>query len=62
MTDNPQTKGREDNGAAPRSKPEASDAEVERTGTRERQTAGPDGPDPTVVGDTFKNSGKKNPG
>jgi len=51
-----QTDGREANGAIPGGKPEAAvdDAAVKRTGQHERQSAGPDGPDPTVVGDTFK--------
>lgn len=55
MTDN-QTEGPERNGATPAGKPEAatSDADVKRTGQRERRSAGPDGPDATAVGDTFK--------
>ena len=55
MTDK-QSPGRDDNGAVPGDKPDAStsDAEVRRTGERERKSAGPDGPDATEVGDTFK--------
>ncbi|MCS6624552.1 hypothetical protein N0B44_16670 [Roseibacterium beibuensis] len=52
-----QTPGRDDNGAIPLGKPDAStsDAAVKRTGEREKRSAGPDGPDATEVGDTFKN-------
>ena len=55
MTDK-QSEGRDDNGAIPPGKPDAStsDAAVKRTGERERRSAGPDGPDATEVGDTFK--------
>lgn len=58
MTDKNQTEGRVDNGAIPPGKPDAStsDAAVKRTGERERRSAGPDGPDATEVGDTFKQS------
>lgn len=58
MTDKNQTEGRVDNGAIPSGKPDAStsDAAVKRTGERERRSAGPDGPDATEVGDTFKQS------
>ena len=54
--DDIQTEGRDDNGAIPPGKPDAStsDAAVKRTGERERRSAGPDGPDATEVGDTFK--------
>ena len=31
-------------------------AAIEKTGRKSRQAAGPDGPDATVVGDTFKKS------
>lgn len=56
MTNRNQTEGREDNGAIPPGKPDAStsEAEVRRTGERERRSAGPDGPDAAEVGDTFK--------
>lgn len=51
-----QTDGRDDNGAVPGGKPDAStsDAAVKRTGERARTSAGPDGPDAAEVGDTFK--------
>jgi len=56
MDDKNQTEGRDDNGAIPLGRPDAStsEAEVKRTGERERRSAGPDGPDATEVGDTFK--------
>ncbi len=57
MSDRKQSQGREDNGAVPTSKPGTSDADVKRTGRQERKTAGPDGPDATEVGDTFKTRG-----
>lgn len=55
MTDK-QSAGRDDNGAIPLGKPDASTSEaaVRRNGERERKSAGPDGPDATEVGDTFK--------
>ena len=58
MTDK-QSEGRDRNGASPGGKPEAAvdDAAVKRTGERERRSAGPDGPDATAVGDTFKKTG-----
>ncbi|WP_309628701.1 hypothetical protein [Brevundimonas sp.] len=64
MTDRDQSKGREKNGASPGGKPDAStsDAAVKRTGERSRVAAGPDGPDAGVIGETFKNSGKKTGG
>jgi hypothetical protein len=51
-----QTEGRDNNGAIPPGRPDAStsDAAVKRNAEREQQTAGPDGPDATEVGDTFK--------
>ncbi|MNS93040.1 hypothetical protein D3C86_1653630 [compost metagenome] len=51
-----QSKGREDNAAAPGGKPDAatSDEAVKRTGLRARQSAGPDGPDAKEIGDRFK--------
>lgn len=56
MTDDIQTPGRDDNGAIPLGKPDASTSEaaVKRTGERARRSAGPDGPDAAEVGDTFK--------
>lgn len=58
MTDR-QTEGRTKNGAEPGGKPDGStsSAAVKRTGQKERQSAGPDGPDATVIGDTFKKTG-----
>ncbi|SFS36684.1 hypothetical protein [Brevundimonas viscosa] len=51
-----QTEGRDENGAIPLGRPDAStsDAAVKRNAERELETAGPDGPDATEVGDTFK--------
>ena len=51
-----QPPGRDDNGAIPLGRPDAStsDAEVKRNAEREQRSAGPDGPDATEVGDTFK--------
>ena len=51
-----QTDGRDDNGAIPLGRPDAStsDAAVKRNAEREKKSAGPDGPDATEVGDTFK--------
>ena len=56
MSDRNQTEGRDDNGAIPPGKPDAStsDAAVRRNAEREKRSAGPDGPDATEVGDTFK--------
>lgn len=56
--DRVQTEGREKNGAEPLGKPDAltPEAEVKKVGQHERRTAGPDGPDATEVGDTFKNA------
>ncbi|GLK47230.1 hypothetical protein GCM10017620_02030 [Brevundimonas intermedia] len=54
--DRKQTEGRERNGAEPTGKPDAltSDADVKKVGEQERRSAGPDGPDATEIGDTFK--------
>ncbi len=51
-----QTEGREKNGAMPADTPDpaTSQADTEKTGRRERTSAGPDGPDATEVGDTLK--------
>lgn len=51
-----QSQGRKDNAASPGGKPDpaTSDEAVRRTGLKSREAAGPDGPDATVVGDTFK--------
>jgi len=54
--DREQTEGREKNGADPAGKPDAltSDKDTKKVGHAERQSAGPDGPDATEIGDTFK--------
>ena len=51
-----QSEGRKRNGASPAGKPDAttSDEDVKRTGKAETRSAGPDGPDATEVGNTFK--------
>ena len=51
-----QTDGRRRNGASPGGKPDASTPtkNVEAVGGHERRSAGPDGPDATAVGNTFK--------
>lgn len=54
--DREQSDGRKANGAEPGGKPDGStsDKAVQRTGERERESAGPDGPDAAEVGETFK--------
>lgn len=54
--DKEQSDGREANGATPGGKPDASTSSkaVEKTGKAETRSAGPDGPDATEIGDTFK--------
>ena len=56
MSDPKQSEGRKRNGAMPGGKPDGStsEADVRRTGEASRRKAGPDGPDATEVGDTFK--------
>lgn len=56
MTERQQTDGRKDNGASPGGKPDAttSDADVKRVGEASRRKAGPDGPDASEIGETFK--------
>ncbi len=51
-----QTDGRRKNGAAPGGKPDASTSKkaVRENGLREQHSAGPDGPDSSVIGETFK--------
>ena len=51
-----QSEGRRKNGAEPGGKPDQTtpDAAVEAVGKQARRAAGPDGPDATEVGDTFK--------
>ncbi|MDB5437928.1 MAG: hypothetical protein JWM33_355 [Caulobacteraceae bacterium] len=55
MSDN-QTKGRRANAAEPLGERSGlvSRTATTKTGKREITTAGPDGPDATVIGDTFK--------
>ena len=50
------TKGREANAAQPLGERQGivSKAQTEKTGRKERRTAGPDGPSAKEVGDTFK--------
>lgn len=54
--DDKQTEGRQKNGAMPGGKPDASTSndDVRKTGKQERKSAGPDGPDASVIGETFK--------
>lgn len=54
--DRKQTRGREKNGAAPGGKPDPATPErdVKHVGEQEQRSAGPDGPDATEIGDTFK--------
>ena len=58
MADKPNTEGREQNAAEPLGELTALGGKdkVQTTGERERKSAGPDGPDATVIGDTFKRS------
>ncbi len=51
-----QSDGRRENGATPGGKPDAatSKEDVRKVGKAETRSAGPDGPDATEVGDTFK--------
>lgn len=54
--DSDNTKGREENDAGPLgARPGVvSERETMRIGKKEAKSAGPDGPDATAVGDTFK--------
>ncbi len=54
--DREQTEGREKNGADPAGKPDpaTSDKAVKAVGEAEQQSAGPDGPNASAVGETFK--------
>lgn len=56
MTAPKQSQGRQDNAATPGGRPDGStsDTAIKRTGQKSQHAAGPDGPDATVVGDTFK--------
>ena len=51
-----QSEGRKKAGATPGGKPDAStsDEAVRRVGEESTRRAGPDGPDASVIGDTFK--------
>ncbi|WP_428151447.1 hypothetical protein [Brevundimonas sp.] len=59
MTERDQSEGRKANGAHAAGKPDAStsDAAVKRTGEQARRSAGPDGPDASEIGETFKKTG-----
>lgn len=54
--DEKQSEGRKANGAEPGGKPDGSTstAAVKANGRREASSAGPDGPDASAVGETFK--------
>jgi hypothetical protein len=56
MAHHPHTEGREKNAAEPLGEATALGGKdkVQKTGERSREAAGPDGPDATEVGDTFK--------
>lgn len=56
MTEDDQTDGRRKNGAEPGGKPDGttSTEAVEKTGRAGQIAAGPDGPDASAIGDTFK--------
>ncbi|MGI4817903.1 MULTISPECIES: hypothetical protein [unclassified Brevundimonas] len=51
-----QTEGRTKNGAVPvtKSTPDAPDKGAQKAHEKSQQRAGPDGPDATEIGDTFK--------
>ena len=55
-SDEPNTEGRKDRAAQPLGERRGvtSHEDTMKTGKRETKTAGPDGPDATYVGDTFK--------
>jgi hypothetical protein len=55
-SDDPQTKGREENAAAPLGdRPgQVSKADTKKTGEESQRRAGPDGPSAAEVGDTFR--------
>lgn len=56
--DREQTKGREKNGAMPGGRPDETtpDEDIVRNGRRAARSAGPDGPDAGVIGETFKSA------
>jgi hypothetical protein len=58
MGDKSNSEGREKNEALPLGERSGlvSEAATKRTGLAERKSAGPDGPDATEIGDTFKAS------
>jgi len=58
MADQPNTEGRRANDAEPLGEATALGGKdkIQKTGERERKSAGPDGPDATEIGDTFKQS------
>lgn len=51
-----QSSGRDDNAALPEGRRDGlvSEKEIKKTGEESRRRAGPDGPDATEIGDTFK--------
>lgn len=51
-----QSEGRRKNGAMPAGRPDqtTSDRDVKKVGEQSRHAAGPDGPNATEVGETFK--------
>lgn len=59
MTQNANTDGRKANAAEPLGERPGlvSEKDVVKTGKAEQRSAGPDGPDATEVGETFKRSG-----
>ena len=56
MTEENNTAGREANSAQPLGQRHGTDSDKDtaRTAEQEQHSAGPDGPDPTYVGETFK--------
>lgn len=54
--DDKQSDGRRKNGAMPAGRPDQTtpESKVKKVGKQSRRAAGPDGPDATEVGDTFK--------
>lgn len=55
-----QTKGRTENGAVPvtKSTPDSSEEKAKLTQEKSRSRAGPDGPDASEIGNTFKQKGR----
>jgi len=56
MADPKQAEGRRKNGAMPGGRPDetTSEEDIRKVGEQSRRKAGPDGPDATEVGNTFK--------